>query len=154
MTSFFCLKSRGAGAHTIGVTHCFFVQDRLYNFNGTSGRTDPNINSTLVPILKEACPLDGKITNVVSMDQSKLGAGGDENFVDNGFFKAIVAHKGVLEIDQNLGLDKSTRKIVSKYAANNTLFEIKFGKAMVKLGRIGVLIGAEGEVRNSCRFVN
>ena len=72
---------------------------------------------------------------------------------DNGFFKAIRAHKGVLQIDQDLALDFRTKDIVKTFA-NTQEFLFKFGKAMVKMGRIGVLTGNQGEVRKHCRLVN
>ncbi|KAL8162740.1 hypothetical protein V2J09_014229 [Rumex salicifolius] len=140
------------GAHTTGITHCAFVENRLYNFNGVSGLTDPSMNSTLVPFLKRTCPRDGDGSNEVSLDQSKQGKAA--NIIDNGFYKAVMDRKGILDIDQKLRSNATTRRIVSKYAVNEKLFQIKFGQAMVKLGRIGVLTGNHGQIRKSCNVVN
>ncbi|KAL8162717.1 hypothetical protein V2J09_014206 [Rumex salicifolius] len=138
------------GGHTVGIAHCNLFQDRLYTFNGVSGRTDPSMNPTLVSFLKRTCPRSGS-GNFVNLDQSSLRSA---NIVDNGFYKAIVARKGVLQIDQMIALDSSTKAIVTKYANNNNLFQSKFGEAMVKLGRMGVLTGSQGQIRKSCRRRN
>ncbi|KAL8162720.1 hypothetical protein V2J09_014209 [Rumex salicifolius] len=138
------------GAHTTGIAHCSLFQDRLYNFNG-SGKTDPSMNPSLVPFLKNTCPVNGDGSNSVFLDQSSARSG---NIVDNGFFNAILAGKGILQIDQMLAVDASTKSIVSKYAASNALFQTGFGQAMVKLGRVGVLTGNQGSIRKSCRIAN
>ncbi|XP_019090333.1 PREDICTED: peroxidase 60-like [Camelina sativa] len=39
------------GGHTIGVTHCSFIMDRLYNFQNTK-QSDPSMDSKLVQELK------------------------------------------------------------------------------------------------------
>ncbi|KAL8162731.1 hypothetical protein V2J09_014220 [Rumex salicifolius] len=139
------------GAHTIGIAHCSLFQNRLYSFNGVSGKTDPSMSPSLVPFLKRMCPRNGNGGNSVFLDQSSAKSA---NIVDNGFFNAIKAGKGILQIDQMIALDGSTKSIVSKYAASNGLFQIRFGQAMVKLGRIGVLTGNRGTVRKSCRRAN
>ncbi|KAL8153870.1 hypothetical protein V2J09_011630 [Rumex salicifolius] len=138
------------GGHTVGIAHCSLFQSRLYSFNGVSGRTDPSMSPSLVPFLKRVCPRSGSGANSVFLDQSSPKSA---NVVDNGFYKAIVARKGILQIDQMLALDPSTKSIVSKYAADNSLFQVKFGQAMVKLGRIGVLTGSQGQIRKSCHRV-
>jgi peroxidase len=43
------------GAHTMGVAHCEFFYNRLYNFSGT-GRQDPSMAPSLVESLKSICP--------------------------------------------------------------------------------------------------
>ena len=47
-----------------------------------------------------------------------------------------------------------TRRIVRRFANNNEFFVNNIGTAMVKLGRVGVLTGHNGEIRKSCRRVN
>ena len=74
--------------------------------------------------------------------------------MDNSFYRQILGGRGVLQIDQEIALDSRTRGIVKKLAANNQDFNIKFGKAMVKMGAIQVLTGTKGEIRRSCRVVN
>ncbi|KAJ0262957.1 hypothetical protein HA466_0034060 [Hirschfeldia incana] len=43
------------GAHSIGITHCTFFQDRLYNFSGT-GKPDPELHTGFLQELKTKCP--------------------------------------------------------------------------------------------------
>ncbi|KEH23546.1 putative peroxidase [Medicago truncatula] len=57
-------------------------------------------------------------------------------------------------IDQKLTLDKSTSLFVSNFASNGEKFVNNFATAMIKMGKIGLLIGNEGEVRKNCRVFN
>ncbi|KAL8143984.1 hypothetical protein V2J09_017016 [Rumex salicifolius] len=135
------------GAHTIGITHCSFVQSRLYNFQNTN-RTDPSMNSTLVESLKQTCPKDGSgRSNPIFLDQTQ----GSESTIDTGFYKAITQNKGVLQIDQRMATDPLTKDVVARLLNND--FPAKFGDAMVRLGRVP-LSGGEGEIRRSCRATN
>ncbi|KAL8137529.1 hypothetical protein V2J09_003530 [Rumex salicifolius] len=139
------------GGHTIGVTRCFFFQNRLYNFNNVPGRTDPRMSPDLARKLKQTCPRGGDGSNFAFLDQSHPAS---VFTMGNGFFVAIRMLKGVLQIDQDLALDPATAGLVAKYAMNNDLFNVKFGEAMVKLGRVGVLTGNQGQIRRSCRSLN
>ncbi|KAJ8428125.1 hypothetical protein Cgig2_000897 [Carnegiea gigantea] len=135
------------GGHTVGFLHCSFFLDRLYNFRNT-GRADPTMNLSTLSSLRRTCPRTGS-NSVVAADQTT----GSSLTVDNGFYKAIKGGKGVLQIDQQISSDPLTRNIVTRLASTND-FANKFGSAMVKLGRVGVLTGKQGQVRKSCRAVN
>ncbi|KFK40846.1 hypothetical protein AALP_AA2G049100 [Arabis alpina] len=74
--------------------------------------------------------------------------------VDNAIYGEIQRQRGILRIDQNLGLDRSTRGIVSSFASSNALFRQRFAQAMFKMGTIRVLTGRSGEIRRNCRVFN
>jgi peroxidase len=59
-----------------------------------------------------------------------------------------------MQIDQQLALDKSTSTFVSNFATNGDKFVKSFASAMIKLGKVGVLVGKEGEIRKNCRVFN
>ncbi|XP_038975332.1 peroxidase 60 [Phoenix dactylifera] len=137
------------GGHTVGVTHCAFVMNRLYNFNGTN-KADPTMNPALVMALKLRCPANGASGNsTINLDQNWSSA----NKVDNSYYKQLMMKKGILEIDQKLTLDSATKYIVS-WQANGSNFPTLFNYAMVKMGTIQVLTGTQGEIRKSCRAIN
>ncbi|XP_072968655.1 peroxidase 57-like [Typha angustifolia] len=136
------------GGHTVGITHCSFVSNRLYNFNG-SGKQDPNMNVALVNALKQRCPLRSTFNNAINLDQGPSSS----LRVDNSYYKQLLLNKGILPIDQALTLDWSTRWIV-QLLGNSNLFPSLFNQAMVKLGSVQVLTGTQGEIRKSCRAVN
>ncbi|KAG6632085.1 peroxidase 60 [Carya illinoinensis] len=138
------------GGHTVGVAHCLFFQDRLYNFQNT-GRPDPTMDLELVRSLRSRCPQESTGKNIVSLDQNFLSS----FIVDNSFYKQILGKRAVLQIDQQLALDPSTRDIVTTMASGRASdFGNNFGEAMVKMGAIQVLAGTEGEIRKSCSFIN
>lgn len=137
------------GGHTVGVAHCSLFQDRLYNFQNT-GKPDPTMDALLLNNLMKTCPQNAAFDNTTNLDQNPLSS----LTVDNSFYRQIVLRKGVLQIDQELALDPLTKNSVNGIA-NGADFNAKFAEALVKLGRVQVLIGEkQGEIRKSCRVVN
>ncbi|MCD7465781.1 hypothetical protein HAX54_001936 [Datura stramonium] len=134
------------GGHTVGIAHCSLFKDRLYNFNNTGG-PDPTMSKWLLFVLRMKCPRVSSFDNIVPLDV------GTPSFVDNSFFQQIKRGNGVLQIDQQIALDKLTKNIVDGIVKGPD-FYTKFGEAMVKLGKVDVLTDGQGEVRKSCRVVN
>lgn len=135
------------GGHTLGVTHCSFFRDRLTNFQGT-GSPDSTMDQELATTLMSTCGSDPNLDPTTSLDQNT-------SFVlDNEYYNQIMKNKGILRIDQEIALDKSSSKLVSRLASNNALFGQRFAKAMVKLGNMQVLEANAGEIRKNCRNFN
>lgn len=140
------------GGHTIGQTHCQFIRYRLYNFTST-GNADPTINSANLPQLQSICPVDGDGTKAVALDK------GSETTFDASIFKNIRDGNGVLESDQRLWSDESTKMYVQRYAGSirgllGLRFDVAFAKAMQKMSNIGIKTGTQGEVRKVCSAFN
>ncbi|CAN8252574.1 unnamed protein product [Cochlearia groenlandica] len=133
------------GGHTIGVVHCSFVTDRLYNFQNTQ-KPDPSMDSKLVEELRLKCPKNAQIDGIINLDQNVSSS----NIMDVSFYKQINAHRGVLQIDQQLAVDGITSGKVSDLAKSSD-FLVRFGEAMVHLGSVGVKTKENGEIRKSCR---
>ncbi|KAL3632662.1 hypothetical protein CASFOL_025646 [Castilleja foliolosa] len=138
------------GAHTVGVSHCGFFQDRLSDFQGT-GKPDRTMDVGLAARLRRICgtesrPLDRDPT--VFLDQ------GTSFVVDNQFYNQTLFKRGILQIDQELVRDRSTSPIVSGFAKNGALFSRSFANAMIKMSKIQVLVGKNGEIRRNCRVFN
>ncbi|XP_050221395.1 peroxidase 60-like [Mercurialis annua] len=136
------------GAHSVGVTHCSLVEDRIYNFQG-SGNPDPVMDPFLVNLLKFRCPQFSTTDNTINLDQNPFSP----FFMDVSYYQNVMMHRGILQIDQELALDPVTMPIV-RNLANAFDFPTRFGAAMVKLGALGVLTDKEGEIRISCRAPN
>ncbi|PON48198.1 Peroxidase [Trema orientale] len=137
------------GGHTVGVAHCGFFQDRLYNFRGT-GKPDPTMDPNLVTELQSKCPPQSTGGNSVDLDQNK----GSSLTVDKSYYEQLLRNRGILEIDQNLASSGLTNMTVIQIA-NSPDFGSKFGEAMRKLGRVEVKTSLlNGEIRTSCRAVN
>ncbi|KAI3830845.1 hypothetical protein MKX03_015550 [Papaver bracteatum] len=128
------------GGHTVGIAHCNFFQDRLWNFDNT-GSADPSMDPALVETLKLKCPEGSNDESVtVNLDQSPSSS----NIVDNSFYQAIRSSRGILEIDQKLALDPSTTDAVATLANDGFRFLNLFGQSIVNLGGVGVLTGTDG----------
>eukprot|EP00252_Welwitschia_mirabilis_P006243 TRINITY_DN1706_c0_g1_i1.p1 TRINITY_DN1706_c0_g1~~TRINITY_DN1706_c0_g1_i1.p1 ORF type:complete len:343 (+),score=-6.22 TRINITY_DN1706_c0_g1_i1:137-1165(+) len=140
------------GAHTVGVAKCSFFSDRLYDFEGT-GKADPTMDPTLVTTLKKVCPnpSSGNSSDpTVFLDQNSTSS-----FVfDNSYYGQLKLHRGILQIDQELWTNSSTKSLVGAYASDGNRFDSTFGSAMIKLGNASVLTGTKGEIRLKCRVVN
>lgn len=133
------------GAHTIGLTACFFVTPRL-------DTRDPTINSAFFPVLRSKCPQGGDVGAKIPLDW-------DGEFVfDNHIFKNIKSGRAVIASDSVLYRDRTTKKIIDSYLTTNTTmtpdFASDFARAMVKMGSIRVKTGIEGEIRRVCNAAN
>ncbi|KAI9103553.1 hypothetical protein K1719_023176 [Acacia pycnantha] len=134
------------GGHTIGTTACLFFSNRLYNFNGNGG-PDPTINPSFLPQLRALCPQNGDGSNRVAFDF------GSQNRFDTSYFDNLRKGQGILQSDQVLWSDASTKPFVQRYLGGNN-FNVEFGKAMVKMSNIEVKTGKNGEIRKKCSAIN
>ncbi|KAL5719285.1 peroxidase [Ranunculus cassubicifolius] len=135
------------GAHTVGIAHCGFFQDRLSNFRGT-GSPDPSMDPVLRAKLVQTCRSGSGQEPSTFLDQATP-------FVfDNKFYGQVLSKRGVMRIDQELSLDSSSSGIVSSLASDSVRFGQQFGEAMVKLGSVDALVGSAGEIRKNCRLFN
>ncbi|XP_061348040.1 peroxidase 44 [Gastrolobium bilobum] len=130
------------GAHTVGVAHCNFFSNRL-------GRVpDPSMDPALEAKLAKLC------NSTLSDDPAAFLDQKTPFLVDNQFYKQVLVKRGILQIDQQLALDTTTKDFVSGFASNNNKFQKSFANAMIKMGKIEVLVGDEGEIRKNCRVFN
>ncbi|KAL2460464.1 Peroxidase superfamily protein [Abeliophyllum distichum] len=141
-----------SAAHTIGTTACFFMTDRLYNFNAGGG-SDTSINPEFLPELKATCPQNGDANARLPIDR-----GSGQTF-DNQILQNIRSGFAVLQSDASLYEDAATKNVVDSYFElfNPFLgpsFEADFASAMVKMGETGVLTGSEGQIRRVCSSFN
>ncbi|KAF2295024.1 hypothetical protein GH714_030562 [Hevea brasiliensis] len=94
--------------------------------------------------------LNGDGTKRVAFDT------GSENRFDASFFANLRNGRGILESDQKLWTDASTRAIVQRFLGITGLaaFNVEFGRSMVKMSNTGVKTGTDGEIRKICSAVN
>jgi len=135
-----------SGAHTVGFAHCSRFTDRLYSYGGA--RTDPSFNPAYAYQLKQACPIDVGPTIAVNMDPVSPIR------FDNAYYANLQDGLGLFTSDQVLYADEATRPIVDMFAASQKDFFDAFVAAMLKLGRLGVKTGKDGEIRRVCTAFN
>ncbi|KAF3434971.1 hypothetical protein FNV43_RR22058 [Rhamnella rubrinervis] len=140
------------GGHTIGTSACQFFRYRLYNFTTTGNGADPSINPAFLPQLRALCPQNGDAATRVGLDTASAGR------FDASFFSNVRDGRGILESDQKLWSDASTKTFVQRFLGVRGLlgltFNVEFGRSMVKMGNIGVKTGTEGEIRRLCSAIN
>ncbi|CAK8530289.1 unnamed protein product [Lathyrus sativus] len=139
------------GGHTIGTTACQFFSNRLRNFT-TNGAADPSIDPSFLSQLQTLCPQNSGATNRVALDN------GSQNKFDNSYYANLRNGRGVLQSDQALWNDASTKTFVQRYLGIRGLlgltFNVEFGRSMVKMSNIGVKTGTDGEIRKICSAFN
>jgi peroxidase len=100
--------------------------------------------------LQKQCPRDGSGTHVFFDPTTPIR-------MDNKFYSNLQVKKGLLQSDQELFSTPGatdTISIVNNFANNETNFFKNFRNSMIKMSKIGVLTGAQGEIRKHCNFVN
>ncbi|XP_022954383.1 peroxidase 5-like [Cucurbita moschata] len=139
-----------SGAHSIGIAHCPTFSERLYSFNETHSQ-DPSMDPSYADYLKNKCPPprgDRSEEEAVALDFST------PHRLDNRYYIELKRNRGLLTSDQTLLSSSLTSKMVLKNANDGSKWAAKFAKAMVKMGKIDVLTGSQGEIRRHCSFVN
>ncbi|KAI4324336.1 hypothetical protein L6164_023883 [Bauhinia variegata] len=139
------------GAHTMGRTHCSFIVDRLYNYNG-SGKPDPSMNANFLETMRKLCPPRKKGQNdpLVFLNPE---SGSDYKFTES-YYKRILSHEAVLGVDQQLLYGNDTLQITEEFAAGLEDFRRSFALSMSRMGSIKVLTGNQGEIRRKCQYIN
>ncbi|KAA0058553.1 peroxidase 5-like [Cucumis melo var. makuwa] len=136
-----------SGAHSIGRTGCPEFTDRLFSSNGTE-ITDPSLDPSFAATLREKCPFGSGFDKTADLDNVT------PNHLDIQFFENLKNKMGVLSSDQAIATDPLTAAIVSRYQGNRAIWMRDFSAAMVKMGKLQVLTGSQGEIRKDCHFRN
>ncbi|KAL6868359.1 hypothetical protein ACP4OV_015204 [Aristida adscensionis] len=143
-----------SAAHTVGTTACFFLQDRLYNFPlpGGGRGADPTIPAGFLAELRSRCAA-GDLNTRVPLDRGSEGA------FDASILRNIRNGLAVIASDAALYNDTATVDVVDSYSGLlsnffGPYFRDDFADAMVRMGRIGVLTGTNGDVRKVCSKFN
>ncbi|KAK1318182.1 Peroxidase 55 [Acorus calamus] len=132
-----------SGAHTIGFSHCDRFANRIH-----SSSPDPSLDPDYVQKLMQDCPVGVDPAIVVDMDPTT------PRVFDNAYYTNLVEKKGLFTSDEVLFTEPSSRGTVVGFANDNGRFGKAFAEAMVKLGRTGVKVGFEGEIRRDCTMFN
>ncbi|KAI0528986.1 hypothetical protein KFK09_001531 [Dendrobium nobile] len=137
------------GAHSVGMTHCSNIQDRLYNFNGT-GRPDCSMDPNFLAQLKKKCPPGSKENKKVYLNP----ASGRNYSFESSYYKRVLKHQAVLTEDQQMITTSDGIRIAHEFAAGFEDLRKFFALSMTRMGGLGVLTGKQGEIRRNCRYTN
>lgn len=135
------------GAHTLGFSHCNRFSNRIYNFS-PKNPIDPTLNSGYAMQLRQMCPLKVDPRIAINMDPTT-----PQKF-DNAYFQNLQQGKGLFTSDQTLFTDTRSKATINSFASSNGAFNQAFVQAITKLGRVGVLTGTRGEIRQDCTRPN
>ncbi|KAF2613793.1 hypothetical protein F2Q70_00008487, partial [Brassica cretica] len=109
------------GAHSVGRVHCVNLVHRLYP------TIDPTLDPDYALYLKNRCPSPNPDPNAVLYSRNDRET---PMVVDNMYYKNIMAHKGLLVIDDELASDPRTAPFVAKMAADNGYFHEQFSRGV------------------------
>ncbi|KAI3682530.1 hypothetical protein L1987_82572 [Smallanthus sonchifolius] len=130
------------GAHTIGKARCTSFKARVYN--------ESNIDPLFAILRQSNCPPS---TGSGDNNLAPLDVITPDRF-DNHYYKNLIRKQGLLHSDQQVYGGGSTDSLVEQYSRNPLSFNMDFASAIVKMGDIRPLTGANGEIRRNCRVVN
>ncbi|VFQ83290.1 unnamed protein product [Cuscuta campestris] len=109
------------------------------------------MHAKYVKTLKKRCP-PGDTTTTVEMDP------GSAKHFDDGYYRRLTQRRGLLSSDAALVSAAAAQDHVDvkQFISNSstTAFFRAFGESMVRMGKIGVLTGTNGEIRKVCSRVN
>ncbi|CAN1765753.1 Peroxidase 52 [Linum perenne] len=128
-----------SGAHTIGQARCTTFRQRIYN--------DTNIDAAFATTRRGNCPQAGAGANLAPLDSTPTQ-------FDNRYYQDLVARRGLLHSDQELFNNGTQDALVRTYSTNAATFASDFAAAMIRLGNLSPLTGANGEIRRNCRRPN
>eukprot|EP00246_Nothoceros_aenigmaticus_P012116 TRINITY_DN35_c0_g1_i1.p1 TRINITY_DN35_c0_g1~~TRINITY_DN35_c0_g1_i1.p1 ORF type:complete len:328 (+),score=36.19 TRINITY_DN35_c0_g1_i1:147-1130(+) len=133
------------GGHSVGRVHCQNLVNRLYPV------TSADIAPTFANFCKFRCPTQeytGKETdpNYVRFDEyTPMG-------LDSYYFRNLLEKRLLLKVDSNLVSDPRTLPFVTKFAADNAYFKLKFAEAFKILLEYNAFTGPNGKVFKDCKL--
>ncbi|CAN1233788.1 Peroxidase P7 [Linum perenne] len=130
-----------SGGHTVGQARCTTFRNRIYN--------ETNIGPNFATTRRANCPAATGTgdANLAPLDFSP-------NRFDNAYYRELVAQRGLLHSDQQLFSGGSQDALVRTYSTNVNAFARDFANAMIRMGNLSPLTGANGEIRLNCRIIN
>ncbi|KAF9616471.1 hypothetical protein IFM89_029768, partial [Coptis chinensis] len=131
------------GAHSIGIIHCQFFHNRLYNFAG-SGGPDPSLEPGFLNQMRSRCNNSGDLPEEPGMNMDYEGAKGSG--FGTHYYKSLVEGKGILHADQQLMASDETARWVQTYSSDGPLFQRDFAQVMIT--------SPLGQVRLNCSMVS
>ncbi|XP_073279168.1 peroxidase 5-like [Primulina huaijiensis] len=135
-----------SGSHSIGISQCSSFLNRLYP------TVDPTLDPKYAAFLKRICPppVNGTTTANPAVNLDSF----TPNVLDNKYYVGLKVNRGLFITDQTLYDSPLTKKIVLNNARYGHTWATKFAAAMVKMGKIEVLTGTQGQIRRNCHVVN
>lgn len=74
--------------------------------------------------------------------------------LDTSYYSHVQTGRGLLTSDHALMNDPTTKEMVAKIIADHEKWKREFSQALVKLSKLDVLVGQNGQIRKQCRAVN
>ncbi|KAG2611751.1 peroxidase 1-like [Panicum virgatum] len=138
-----------SGAHTLGTAHCSSYAGRLCNFSSAYS-ADPTLDSEYADRLRTRCKSVDDMAMLSEMDP------GSYKTFDTSYYRHVAKRRGLFQSDAARLADAITREYVQRIATGkfDDVFFEDFGESMIKMGNVGVLTGAQGEIRKKCYIVN
>ncbi|XP_057549663.1 peroxidase 5-like [Amaranthus tricolor] len=141
------------GAHSIGQTRCLNTiadSDSLVGLDDAANLVDRKFQQM---IKRKFCPESQKDL-FWNMTTPLVPAKPDISNWGVTYYENMLNGKSLIPSDIALAVDPRTKEIVEYYASHHAKWQKKFNEAMIKMGKINVLTGDQGEIRKTCRWIN
>ncbi|KAK9755447.1 hypothetical protein RND81_01G025800 [Saponaria officinalis] len=138
------------GAHSIGRATCQLSIANTDTLKGATGAEEVLDKKFAAAVLNRYCPKSGDLQELrVPLNPEKLDSDWGVSFYDN-----IIKGKGLIGADLAMAANGNTKEMVHQYARDSEIWKKKFSEAMIKLGKVNVISGEEGEIRKHCSVLN
>lgn len=137
----------GAGAHTLGFSHCSRFANRVYNFSHKSA-VDPTLDVAYADDLRSMCPKNVDPRIAIDMDPTT------PRTFDHVYYKNLQNGKGLFSSDQVLFTDPRSKPAVNAFASSVHVFNDNFVAAITRLGRVGIKNAKNGNIRRDCSVLD
>uniref|UniRef100_M8CDS8 Peroxidase n=1 Tax=Aegilops tauschii TaxID=37682 RepID=M8CDS8_AEGTA len=126
------------------------VSDNTSGENVAYGVVDPSLDSEYADKLRLKCKSVDDRTMLSEMDP------GSFKTFDTSYYRHVAKRRGLFRSDSALLLDATTMDYVQRIATGkfDSEFFRDFSESMIKMGDVGVLTGAGGEIRKKCYAPN
>jgi peroxidase len=112
---------------------------------------DPALSKAYAFLLKSICPSNSNQTFPNTTTFMDLIT--PEKF-DNKYYVGLTNNLGLFTSDAALLTNATMKALVDSFVRSEAKWMSKFAKSMIKMGKIEVLTGTQGEIRRNCRVIN
>ncbi|KAK9734348.1 hypothetical protein RND81_04G133400 [Saponaria officinalis] len=141
------------GSHSIGQTRCqgtIAEEASIQNVTESGQILNKQFKSM---VIQKYCP-PAKVDQFFNLTAPLNPAKPENSAWGVSFYDNIKKGLSLIPSDLAMAVNVNTKGLVNQYANDSQLWMKKFNEAMIKIGKINVITGNQGEIRKHCGLIN